>query len=127
MSHLKLQNLPKIVQELDLEPIIVKAMDKESGYGWSLEYALTMEKEYKRYLTLCLEYPDYSVVTSKQVDEFWHLHILDTLKYQEDCFRIFGYFLHHFPYFGMRDQQDETNLISAWKKVANFIRNDLVI
>ena len=33
MSHLKLQNLPKIVQELDLEPIIVKAMDKESGYG----------------------------------------------------------------------------------------------
>jgi hypothetical protein len=47
------------------------------------------------------------------VDKFWHGHILDTMKYAEDCQRVFGYFLHHFPYFGMRDAEDAANLANA--------------
>jgi hypothetical protein len=39
---------------------------------------------------------------------------LDTQKYQEDCERVFGYFLHHFPYFGMRGEEDAENLKHAW-------------
>jgi hypothetical protein len=50
---------------------------------------------------------------SKDVDKFWHGHILDTLKYAEDCQNVFGYFLHHFPYFGMRGEEDAANLRAA--------------
>lgn len=102
------------INELDLEPIMVKVMDKEEGYGWSLEFTTRVAAEYKRYLTLCLENPDFPMVPSTFVDEFWHFHILDTQKYQEDCDQVFGYFLHHFPYFGMRGEQDAENLKNAW-------------
>jgi hypothetical protein len=41
------------------------------------------------------------------VDTFWHFHILDTVKYAADCERVFGYFLHHNPYIGLRGGGDE--------------------
>ncbi len=102
------------INELDLEPIMVKVMDKDEGYGWSLEFTKQAATEYKRYLTLCLENPDFPMVPSSFVDKFWHFHILDTQKYAADCNLIFGYFLHHFPYFGMRGEEDEKNLKQAW-------------
>ena len=44
----------------------------------------------------------------------WHYHILDTEKYAEDCRDIFGYFVHHFPYFGMRGDEDAQHLQAAF-------------
>jgi len=99
---------------LDLEPIMVKIMDKEEGLGWTLEFTKRVAAEYEKYLVLCKENPEAAVVPSSSVDDFWHFHILDTQKYQEDCQSYFGYFLHHFPYFGMRGKQDEENLKTAW-------------
>jgi len=103
------------IQNLDLEPIMVKIMDKEEGLGWELDFTKQVAEEYRKYLYLCLKYEDEAIVPSKTVDEFWHFHILDTLKYQEDCQNIFGYFLHHFPYFGMRGEEDKNNLNNAWE------------
>jgi hypothetical protein len=40
------------------------------------------------------------------VDTFWHYHILDTMKYAADCDAVFGQFLHHFPYIGLRGEDD---------------------
>ena len=105
---------PDVIQELDLEPIIVKAMDDDEGFNWTLEFSQQIAEEYKKYLTLCLDYPYSAIVPAKMIDQFWHLHILDTQKYAEDCQKIFGYFLHHFPYFGMRGQEDADNLQHAW-------------
>jgi len=105
----------KAIQDLDLEPIMVKIMDGEEGLGWSLGFTKRVAEEYKKYLELCLQYPNEALVPSTYVDDFWHFHILDTLKYAEDCQNIFGYFLHHFPYFGMRGKEDENNLKKAWK------------
>lgn len=99
---------------LDLEPIMVKVMDKEEGLGWTFEFTKRVAAEYEKYLVLCKENPEAAVVPSSSVDDFWHFHILDTQKYQEDCQSYFGYFLHHFPYFGMRGKQDEENLKTAW-------------
>ena len=100
---------------LDLEPIVIKAMDEEEGMGWSFDFALKVAQEYRRFLALCALNPEAPVVPSSVVDDFWHLHILDTAKYQEDCQHLFGYFLHHFPYFGMRGEQDAKNLKAAWQ------------
>ena len=45
-------------------------------------------------------------VPCKLVDELWHAHILDTRAYRDDCYRIFGFFYDHYPYFGLRDAAD---------------------
>jgi uncharacterized protein DUF1399 len=101
------------IQELDLEPIKVKLMDAEEGQGWPREYVDRMEVAYKRFLTLVVRFPEETIAPNKDIDTFWHGHILDTMKYAEDCQNAFGYFLHHFPYFGMRGQEDAANLAAA--------------
>src|SRR5712691_383266 len=101
------------IQALDLEPIKFKLMDTEEGQGWSREYVEQMAIAYKRFLTLSVKYPKETIAPSKDVDKFWHGHILDTMKYAEDCQNVFGYFVHHFPYFGMRGEEDAANLAEA--------------
>src|SRR5881628_461329 len=98
------------IQALDLDPIKFKLMDPEEGQGWSREYVNQMAIEYKRFLTLSVKYSEETIAPSKDVDKFWHGHILDTMKYAEDCQNVFGYFLHHFPYFGMRGKDDAAPL-----------------
>jgi hypothetical protein len=95
------------IAALDLDPIKVKLMHKESGEGWTLEYANTIEFEYRRFLYLMKIFPNEQTAPLFDVDIFWHYHILDTMKYAADCESIFGYFLHHFPYVGLRGEEDE--------------------
>ncbi len=120
------QHQDYILQQLDLEPIVIKAMDQEEGLGWSFDYALEVSDEYRKFLVLCLQNPNIAIVPSTQVDDFWHLHILDTQKYAQDCEACFGYFLHHFPYFGMRDEQDANNLEMAWKQTKELYIREFI-
>ena len=92
--------------KLDLDPIKVKLMHVESGEGWSREHADSMEFEYRRFLYLMKKFPNEQTAPLFDVDVFWHYHILDTMKYAADCDAIFGYFLHHFPYVGLRGEKD---------------------
>lgn len=95
------------IAALDLEPIKVKLMHVESGEGWSLEKADAVEFEYRRFLYLMKMFPQEQTAPLMDVDIFWHYHILDTMKYAIDCQAVFGYFLHHFPYIGLRGEDDE--------------------
>jgi hypothetical protein len=45
-------------------------------------------------------YPHHKIVPTWEIDQVWHHHILDTHKYAQDCQWLFGYFVHHYPYFG---------------------------
>ena len=110
-----MKSVEKIINELNLEAIIVKAIDSDEGLGWNFPHACRVAEEYRRFLTLCLKYPDEAIVPSNVVDDFWHLHILDTQKYAADCEHYLGYFLHHFPYFGMRGEKDANNLRQSWE------------
>ena len=101
------------IQALDLDCIKLKLMDREEGQGWSREYADQMAVAYRRFLALMVKFPEQTIAPTKDIDKFWHGHILDTMKYAEDCQRVFGYFVHHFPYFGMRGEEDAKNLQSA--------------
>jgi hypothetical protein len=101
------------IQGLDLGPIKFKLMDRDEGEGWTREFVERMELEYKRFLTLLAKYPHEPIAPGKEVDRFWHAHILDTQKYVEDCERVFGHYLHHFPYFGMRGADDAEALAAA--------------
>jgi hypothetical protein len=102
------------IKALDLTPIKFKACRKEDGYGWSTAYADQMEVAYKRYLILHAKHPDLTLAPEQDVDRFWHMHILDTRKYAADCETTFGYFLHHFPYLGLRGEEDAQALQAAF-------------
>ncbi|HTD06935.1 hypothetical protein [Undibacterium sp.] len=100
---------------LDLEPIKFKLMAPEGDDKWSRQQADMNELGYRRFLTLIAKYPEASFAPNKDVDKFWHGHILDTLKYAEDCQTVFGYFLHHFPYLGLRGEEDAAERLEAAK------------
>lgn len=89
------------IAELDLEQIKVKLMHAESGEGWSLAHANAIEVEYRRFLRMMHMYPEENFAPLFDVDIFWHYHILDTRKYAADCQQAFGYFVHHYPYVGL--------------------------
>ena len=56
-----------------------------------------IENLYRSFLWLCRQYPGNRLAPSRIIDDYWHQHILDTKKYEQDCSAIFGYFLHHAP------------------------------
>jgi hypothetical protein len=113
-------DLFKAVMQLDLDPIKMKLMHVESGEGWSLEKANAVEKEYRRFLCLMKMHPDEDTAPLVDVDTFWHYHILDTMKYAADCEQAFGYFLHHYPYVGMRGEDDEQFRLDSGKRMGEL-------
>ena len=114
--------LDRIGELLDLQNIRFKLANPEEGTAPSAERLDTMEAEYRRFLALRLAHPEADVVPCKLVDEMWHRHILDTQAYAADCKRIFGYFMHHFPYFGMRGEADAEALADAYGETLALYR-----
>src|SRR5687767_11634252 len=104
------QLLMDSINALDLSPIKAKLIHSK---GWTSEYSTEVEKWYKRFLFLSHKYKGSAIVVNETIDEFWHNHILDTRKYFEDCDKVFGNYLHHFPYFGMRGENDINDLQNA--------------
>lgn len=119
MLTLALKSDPKttldLIKSLDLEPIKYKLVNPEEGDGLTIEQANELEKEYKLFLYLIYLYPDQSIVPTKKIDLMWHTHILDTQLYVEHSNMIFGKYLHHFPYFGIRGEEDAKNLETAFQ------------
>lgn len=74
--------------------------------GWSLEEIDDAEFYYRCFLQAHKEFPNKRIVPTRKIDIFWHHHILDTQKYHDDCQKIFGHYLHHFPYSGIRGEND---------------------
>src|SRR5260221_7084406 len=102
LTNKPLEQVTAAINALDLESVKVRAMDPELGEGWTREYAEGIERGYRTYLTMLAKYPDHAedILLSKDVDEFWHTHILQTIKYTEDCEAVFGKYLHHAPHVG---------------------------
>jgi hypothetical protein len=99
---------------LDLRNVKMKLADADEGPGLHPDEIALMEAEYRKFLALQLLHPDAVIVPCGIVDEMWHRHILDTAAYRDDCEAIFGQFLDHFPYFGMRGEDDAQALNDAY-------------
>ncbi len=110
-----ISNSWKEVGRIDLTAIVTKLTDKIHGKGWDYAAAHRAEILYRCFLTLQHAYFEKKLplVPFEEADEFWHQHILDTRKYMSDCGTLFGSYLHHFPYFGMRGEEDANNLTKA--------------
>lgn len=107
------------VAELDFELMKQKLQDPEEGMGWTPEQVDSAEIEYKRYLNLCMVYGK-GIVPNKIMDQTWHYHILDTRSYHKDCEKLFGGYMHHYPYFGMRGDQDAQDLKNSFEKTKDL-------
>jgi hypothetical protein len=111
----------ELINSIDLSMVKMKIMDEEEGQGWEHDYADHVEKLYRRYLCMVkLNFNGSANVPTKNIDLFWHQHILDTRAYAKDCQKLFGDFLHHFPYFGMRGEQDAQDLVDSFEETKQF-------
>jgi hypothetical protein len=106
--------LARVEALVDLSNVRAKLADPEEGKGYDVGRLDLMEAEYRKFLALQLLHPDTDIVPCKLADEIWHQHILDTVAYRRDCEALFGQFLDHFPYFGMRGPDDAEALEDAY-------------
>src|SRR3989344_4428261 len=117
VGEVSLEQRIRRLSELDLEPIKYKLVHEE---GWTIGRADKVEVEYKKFLVLVLKNQVTrtvrSIVPTKEIDQFWHNHILDTIKYASDCEFYFGFFLHHFPYLGLRGPEDAQALKDQFRE-----------
>jgi hypothetical protein len=106
------------IHALDLESVKIRVMDPELGEGWTRERTEGIEQGYRTYLTMLAKYQDHAedILLSKDVDEFWHTHILQTIKYTEDCEAVFGKYLHHAPHIGEVTSADKEKRIALAEK-----------
>src|SRR5258705_5275623 len=129
LTKLPVERAVAAIHALDLEPIRLRVMDPELGEGWTREYAESVERAYRNYLTVLVKHQGDAedIVVSTDVDEFWHTHILHTMKYTEDCERVFGTYLHHNPHIGERTQADIDRKIALTEKTRRLYQRDAAI
>lgn len=102
------------LKSLDLRLIAQKLMYPDYGQGWTPSQVEGAIAHYKMFLHLLFLYPNSTIVPTQEIDQVWHQHILDTRKYAQDCEWLFGYFVHHYPYFGMGSDAQKQALETAF-------------
>jgi len=104
----KFTNAMEIIKEWDFS-LAVRKLQEPSYGSWTEKRALKAVEDYKRYLAITKTLNGYQLVPNGDLDEVWHLHLLDTRRYVDDCYTLFGGFLHHYPYYGMLDEENKQN------------------
>jgi len=99
-SSLTVEQAQQYINSLDFSMIIKKMVVQQ---GWQKENAIQLSQLYKNFLFLNFKYGAQfpGLPPSEEIDEFWHNHVLDTQSYIRDCQKIFGRYLHHYPYSGL--------------------------
>jgi len=91
--------------------------EAKGGIGWPRGKLDYVEGQYKNWLYLRRKYETLTLPPTDDVDKLWHYHMLDSRAYLRDTMTIFGCYLHHFPYFGIRGERDRKELIEAFEKM----------
>ncbi len=88
------------IKALDLTVLRKRLMKPKAkgGCGWDLKTALKYENQYRGFLFVSWKYSGGGHIPTKNIDEYWHAHILHTKKYMKDCDHVFGRYLHHNPF-----------------------------
>ena len=117
-----LEQARNYLNNLDLS-YIVSSMCAES-YSlprWTLSDANYCAQLYKNFLLLIKKHQPEAMVPTREIDEFWHNHILNTKKYYQDSLQIFGHYLHHEPA-SMDD--DPEQLIADFQQTKKYYQNE---
>lgn len=122
-----------IVQDPQIEAALVKISSIDftmlktkiaRDENMTIEEIDDIEDLYRKFLALNMRYKGKKICPTGPIDLMWHYHILDTRAYERDCISLFGELLHHFPYFGMRGEQDRKDLEATFaESVELFVRH----
>lgn len=112
--QINLEAAQDYIQQLDLS-YIVDAMCAETYPlpRWVKIEAEYCAKLYKNFLWLNKKHLPQALVPTREIDEFWHNHILYTKNYIHDCLKIFGHYFHHEP---LTPEEDVTLLTENFLK-----------
>ncbi|CAM4438842.1 MAG: hypothetical protein LEGION0398_MBIBDBAK_00582 [Legionellaceae bacterium] len=102
------------IEALNLDYLILKMCAEEYPLPrWTKEDALICADLYKKFLLLKKKYFQFSIIPTREIDEFWHNHILHTKQYMEDSQNIYGIYLHHTP---LLNNEEINDLINDFEK-----------
>jgi hypothetical protein len=106
-SDAEIKKFLRKLNEIDFSSIASTAIEAKDGEVLTIAQVTNAIEQYRHFLVLNFLYPKRSLIPTQIVDLIWHIHLLDTQKYQQDCMEVFGYFLHHFPHAGKIDEVDK--------------------
>jgi hypothetical protein len=114
-KQVNLEAARSYIEQLDLNYIAEAMCSKNYPLPrWNRSDALHCLELYKNFLLLQKKYSQNTLVPSREIDEFWHNHILYTKNYFQDCLNIFGHYFHHEP--ASPNDQDSQQLINDYLK-----------
>lgn len=87
--------------------LAIQKLVESNPEQWNLVRAKKAVLDYQRYMAVTKALGGVQLVPNGDIDEIWHMHILDTRAYMQDCDTLFGEYLHHYPYFGMLDEENQ--------------------
>src|SRR4051812_17438525 len=81
---------------------LVSASYRSSSFpqDWSREQRELQAKRYEMFLQLAAKHPGKRCTPTREIDEFWHLHMLHPVAYHQDCMKLFGRIFDHDGGFG---------------------------
>ena len=82
------------LRSLDLGPIAFTLMHSDDGEGWTKERTALALAKYRDFLDLKFSDRSSEITLTADVKKVWECHVLDTQKYRQDCYNLFGHFLH---------------------------------
>lgn len=98
--HHQFEELYDRIQAFNFNPANTQATFTQRlarEHRWTKNYAERVISEYRKFLLLAMV-AGHRVVPSDQVDQAWHLHLLDSRSYWQDlCPNALGRDLHHQP------------------------------
>jgi hypothetical protein len=100
--------------------IVKEKIIQESGKGfvsWDKNRCDAVEVMYKRWMVCAEKHKEINFVPNRDIDIFWHFHILHTKKYMNDCESYFGHYIHHNPHL----KETEEMMINRIKSKELFI------
>ena len=104
-----------VTADWKFELAIGKILEIKQG-EWDLDRALKAVDNYKRYMAVTKALGGVQLVPNGDIDEIWHMHILDTRAYMKGCQELFSEYLHHYPYFGMLGEENKLQWIDVQSK-----------
>lgn len=86
---------------------LVASSFKSSDFpaDWSRERRELGALRYQQWLTLKQLHPRTPVAPTREIDLFWHLHMLSPVAYVRDCQSLFGFVLDHDGGFGATPEE----------------------
>ena len=98
MTETAIRPQAKVIRRVLDYPVPKEVIEKYvDRYELTEQVAREHEREFKRYMALCLADPEAAYGMFGPIDEFWHTWILFTREWHEFGEAVAGHYIHHRP------------------------------